>query len=295
MAESEPVDDAGATGTTRERPVSVRDTAVVTGAGSGIGRATATALHEEGYAVYATARNPDDVDDLAAAGFEAARLDVTDGAQARDIVDRAVDETGTVDLVVNAAGYAQLGPIEDVPTSRVRRQFDVNVFGPHRVIQATLPHMRAAGEGTVVNVASVAGRVPFPGGGVYSGAEHALVAMTGALRAEVSGLGIDVVVVESGPVRTEFARRADRELRAIDRTEDYGPFYRFYDDTQTIGGLGAALQPEDVAEVIVEAAVDPNPDDRYAVGGLARFAGVVSRLPARWRDRVYGLLRRVTA
>lgn len=274
--------------------IAVRDTAIVTGCSSGIGLATAKALYQEGWQVYATARDPAIVEKLDDAGFAAARLDVTDGSHARTVVERAVGETGGIDCIVNNAGYAQIGPIEDVSTARVRRQFDVNVFGPHRLIRAALPHMRDRGEGTIINVSSAAGLVAFPGGGVYSGAEHALEAMTDALRAEVSGLGVDVVLVEPGPVTTDFAKRAERELRGIEWTDDYGPFYKFYDDTQTVGGFGAAIQPETVAATIVYAATCVDPDARYRVGTLARIAGYARHLPAGWRDRLYGLIAWIT-
>jgi len=277
------------------RGIAVRDTVVVTGCSSGIGLATAKALYQDGWEVYATARDPEIVQKLDDAGFEADRLDVTDASQARAVVDRAIEETGGIDCVVNNAGFAQLGPVEDVSTARVRRQFDVNVFGPHRLIRAALPHMRERGEGTIVNVSSAAGLVPFPGGGVYSGAEHALEAMTDALRAEVDGLGIDVVLVEPGPVRTAFADRAERELRGMEWTDDYGPFYDFYDDTQTIGGFGAAVEPEEVAATILYAATCVDPGPRYRVGTLAKVAGVARHLPTGVRDRFYGLLRWITS
>ena len=279
-----------------ESELSVRDVAVVTGSSSGIGRATAVALNEAGWRVYATARNPSDVADLAdRERIEPLELDVTDGNQTRDAITEVVDDAGRIDLLVNNAGYAQLGPIEDVPVARVRRQFDVNVFGPHRLLRAAVPVLREQGEGTIVTVSSAAGRVAFPGGGVYSGAEHATEAMTDALRAELDGFGVDVVLVEPGPVRTRFADRAERELRAIDRTEAYGDFYRFYDDTRTIGGWPAAVDPGDVADVVVEAATCADPAARYPVGRFARVAALARYLPDGVRDRLYGLLGFLTS
>jgi NAD(P)-dependent dehydrogenase (short-subunit alcohol dehydrogenase family) len=285
MAESETVER-------EDEELAVRDVALVTGCSSGIGRASALALQEEGWRVYATGREGADVADLEdTERIETAELDVTDSSEAQAVVDRVIDEAGRIDLLVNNAGYAQLGPMEDVPVARVRRQFDVNVFGPHRILRAALPEMRERGEGTVVTVSSAAGRVAFPGGGVYSGAEHAKEAMTDALRAEVEDMGIDVVLVEPGPVHSEFAERAEREARAIDRTEAYGDFYRFYDDTQTIGGWPAAVEPEEVAEVIVEAATCADPAARYPVGKMARVAAIARFLPDRIRDAIYGLAR----
>ncbi len=274
--------------------VAVRDTALVTGCSSGIGRATARALEAAGYRVYATARAASEVADLAGEGVETLELDVTDARETSAAVERVVEETGGVDLLVNNAGYAQVGPIEDVPVARVRRQFDVNVFGPHRLVRAALPHMRESG-GRIVTVSSAAGLVAFPGGGVYSGAEAAKEAMTDALRAELDGTGVEVVLVEPGPVRTEFADRAERERDAIDRTEAYDDFYRFYDDTQTIGGLPLAVEPETVADTVVEAATAADPQTRYPVGRLANLAALARHLPAGVRDGLYGLLRRLVS
>ncbi len=271
----------------------MRDTALVTGCSSGIGRATARALERDGYRVYATARRETDLADLDREGIETATLDVTDARETRAAVERVLDETGGLDLLVNVAGYAQLGPIEDVPVARVRRQFDVTVFGPHRLLRAALPHLRATG-GRVVTVSSVAGLVAFPGGGVYSGAEAAKEAMTDALRAEVAPFDVEVSLVEPGPVRTAFADRAERERDAIDRTEAYDTFYRFYDDTQRVGGVPLAVDPETVADVVVEAATCADPQSRYPVGRLARLAGLARHLPGGVRDALYGLLRRLT-
>lgn len=283
-----PAEGGGATG------VAVRDTAVVTGCSSGIGRATARALEETGFRVYATAREADDVADLAEEGIETLELDVTDARETEAAVERVVEETGGVDLLVNNAGYAQVGPIEDVPVARVRRQFDVNVFGPHRLVRAALPHLRASG-GRIVTVSSAAGLVAVPGGGVYSGAEAAKEAMTDALRAELDGTGTEVVLVEPGPVRTAFADRAERERDAIDRTEAHGDFYRFYDDTQRIGGVPLATDAETVADTVVEAATAPDPQARYPVGRLANVAALARHLPAGVRDGLFGLLRRLVS
>jgi NAD(P)-dependent dehydrogenase (short-subunit alcohol dehydrogenase family) len=295
----EPRADGGAETTTRptegggDAGVAVRDTALVTGCSSGIGRATARALDEEGFRVYATARETADLTALAEAGIETAALDVTDARETTAAIERVIEETGGLDLLVNVAGYAQLGPIEDVPVARVRRQFDVNVFGPHRLVRAALPHMRASG-GRIVTISSAAGLVAFPGGGVYSGAEAAKEAMTDALRAEVEPFDVEVVLVEPGPVETAFADRAEREGEAIDRTAAYDTFYRFYDDSQRIGGLPLGVAPETVAETVVEAATCADPPARYPVGRLARLAALARHLPAGVRDGLYGLLARLT-
>lgn len=281
--------DADATGGGADgRPAVV----LVTGCSSGVGEATARLFREEGWTVYATARDEGDLAELAAAGCETATLDVTDPEEPARVVERVVDETGRLDVLVNNAGYGQRGALEDVPTRKVRRQFDVNVLGPHRLLRAALPHMRAAEDGTVVNVSSVAGRVSTPGMGVYAGSKFALEGMSDALRSEVEPHGLDVVLVEPGPVETDFEARATDELADLDRTGAYDEVYRFFEDRDAFGGLGAS-QPADVARVIHQAASCADPAPRYPVGRLAEVLLWARYLPDGLRDAAYGLVRRL--
>ncbi|MGB9963833.1 SDR family oxidoreductase [Halobacterium hubeiense] len=260
--------------------------ALVTGCSSGIGAATARSLLDEEWTVVATARDTDDLAALAEAGCETAELDVTKPAQCRNVVDDVVDEHGRLDCLVNNAGYAQLGPLEDVPTRELHRQFDVNVYGPHRLIRAALPHMREREDGTIVNVSSVAGRVATPGMGAYNGSKFALEGMSDALRAEVEPYGVDVALVEPGPVDTSFQDRAEEEIQGLDRSGAYESLYSFFEDTSAVNGVGA-VPPEAVAEVVTEAAVSPDPAARYPVGTAGRL-GVLSRfLPDGVRDGLY--------
>ncbi|MUW14005.1 SDR family NAD(P)-dependent oxidoreductase, partial [Halorubrum sp. CBA1125] len=243
----------------------VQKTALITGCSSGIGRAAAKLFADEGWTVYATARNPADIETLGEAGCELATLDVTDESDVDRVVDRVLDEAGAIDALVNNAGYGQFGAVEDVSTEQVHEQFDVNVYGPHRLIRAVLPAMRRERDGTILNVSSVAGRVAFPGGGVYSGSKFAIEAMSDALRNEVAEFGIDVVVVEPGPVRSGFAARAEQEADpdeadGIERSDAYADLYELFDDAQLVGGDGpGAVEPEVVAAAIVDAASATQP------------------------------------
>jgi NAD(P)-dependent dehydrogenase (short-subunit alcohol dehydrogenase family) len=275
----------------------VQKTALITGCSSGIGRAAAHAFLDEGWTVYATARNPADIEALGEAGCELATLDVTEQADVDRVVDRILDEEGAIDALVNNAGYGQFGPIEDVSTERVHDQFDVNVYGPHRLTRAVLPAMRRERDGTIVNVSSVAGRVSIPGGGVYSGSKFALEAMSDALRNEVADLGIDVVLVEPGPVRTSFADRAEREAdpdesAGIDRTEAYEDFYATFEDAKLFGGDGpGAVEPELIASAIYDAASATQPPARVQPGTVASVGVLARFLPDRLLDRAYEFLR----
>ncbi len=270
---------------------------LITGCSSGIGRATARAFLAEDWLVFATARNVDDIDDLEEAGCETFELDVTDPEQVATAVEETVDVAGAIDCVVNNAGYAQMGPLEDIATVDLHRQFDVNVYGPHRLTRAAVPHMRAQGDGTIVNVSSVIGRISFPGAGAYAGSKHALEAMSDSLRSEVEEFGIDVVVMEPGPVETNFTERANDELPENERSAAYESLYELYDEFELIGGGGSggpfASDPEDVAEAILEAATSPDPPARYPVGPMAQYGLYARYLPDRLRDAVYGLLRKL--
>lgn len=278
------------TGSEDEPSSGVDRSVLITGTSSGIGHATAHRFLDADWTVYATARNPAEIEDLAAEGCETPALDVTDRDRPREVIDRVVAETGSIDCLVNNAGIAKRGTIEDVPPRDVQDQFDVNLFGPHRLIRAALPHMREAGRGTIVNVSSFFGRVSTPGMGVYAGSKVALEAFSDALRGEVDPQGIDVVVIEPGPVRTNFEARTRSEMESLEPSDAYEDIYSFYDDAGRLS-QAVAIDPADVAEVIHSAAETTDPDPRYPVGALAKLAVSFRFVPHPWRDRLYGLLR----
>ncbi|WP_135805354.1 SDR family oxidoreductase [Halorussus marinus] len=272
------------------------ETVLITGCSSGIGRETAHAFLEDGWDVYATARNPADIETLGEAGCNVASLDVTEPDEIERVVDRIVDEAGRIDCLVNNAGYAQLGPIEDVPTESVERQFDVNVFGPHRLVREVLPHMRERHAGRIINVSSVAGRLSVPGMGVYSGSKFAMEGLTDALRPEVAEYGIDAVLVEPGPVDTAFVERAASEIEGLDRSGAYDSLYAILDDSQAVGGGGpGAIHPREVANTILDAANVTDPAARYPVGRAAKLSVLARFVPASLRDKLYGLATSVIA
>jgi len=275
--------------------VGTRRTVLITGCSSGIGRATAEAFLEDDWKVYATARNPADIETLGEReGCDVNTLDVTDREDVERVASRMVERDGRIDALVNNAGYGQHGPLEDVTDDLLHRQFDVNVYGPHRLARAVLPHMREAGDGTIVNVSSIAGRLSAPGVGAYAGSKHALEGMSDALRAEVEPFGVDVVVVQPAAVETAFYENADEELGSVDRTDAYESVYEFRRDLRVVGSESPfALPPEAVATVILEAAASPDPRARYPVGNLARLALYSRFLPDRLRDAAFALLRKL--
>jgi NAD(P)-dependent dehydrogenase (short-subunit alcohol dehydrogenase family) len=270
-------------------------TVLITGCSSGIGRATAYAFLDEEWRVYATARNPADIQQLGEAGCDIGTLDVTDSDDVERAVARIIEAEGRIDALVNNAGYGQHGPLEDVDEALFRRQFDVNVFGPHRLVREVLPHMRERAQGTIVNVSSLAGRLAAPGMGAYSATKHAVEGYSDALRLEVEPFDVDVSVVQPGPVETSFRDRVDDELSRLDRTDAYADIYQFQEDASLFGrDSPIAVHPAAVAEAIVEAAVSPDPQPRYVVGQVAQLLLWARYLPDPIRDRVFGLVRTVT-
>lgn len=235
--------------------------ALVTGASSGIGEATAVALAAEGASVAVAARRRDRLEALAARIGDDARVlvletDVTDEDQARAMVDRTVGELGRLDTLVNNAGVMLLGPVEGAPVEEWRRMVELNVLGLLYATHAALPHLlEAAARGPrevadVVNVSSVAGRVARSGSGVYNTTKFGVVAFSESLRQEVTGRHVRVSVIEPGAVSTELATHLRPEvLQGMMAT--FGPMER--------------LESEDIAEAIAFTVTRPR---RMAINEL---------------------------
>ncbi len=200
---------------------------LITGCSSGIGRATALRLARSGWTVYATARRPESIADLEDAGARTLALDVTDEGSMRAAVDTVERAEGAVGVLVNNAGYSQSGAIETVPLEAVRRQFETNVFGPVRLSQLVLARMREQRWGKIVNVGSMGGRLTFPGGGHYHATKYALEAISDALRFELRGFGIDVILLEPGLITTEFGEAAVASMGETRLGAERDPYARF--------------------------------------------------------------------
>jgi len=188
---------------------------LITGCSSGIGEATARRLAAGGWTVYASARRLESIEHLRDAGCRTLALDVTDEDSMRAAVDEIERAEGAVGVLVNNAGYSQGGAIEQVPLEAVRRQFETNVYGPIALTQMVLPGMRSQRWGKIVNIGSMGGRLTFPGGGLYHATKYSLEAISDALRFEVKGFGVDVVLVEPGLIVTEFAATAVAKAEAV--------------------------------------------------------------------------------
>jgi len=204
--------------------MAVSKTVLITGCSSGIGHATAEHLATKGWTVYATARKLEAVADLERAGCRTLALDVCDEGSMQAAVKAVEEQSGAIGVLVNNAGYSQSGAVETVSPDQVRRQFETNVFGLMRMCQLVLPGMRRQGSGRIVNVSSMGGRLTFPGGGVYHASKYAVEALSDALRFEVKGFGIDVVVIEPGLIRTHFG---DTAVASVGGTESDGAYAGF--------------------------------------------------------------------
>jgi NAD(P)-dependent dehydrogenase (short-subunit alcohol dehydrogenase family) len=250
---------------------------LVTGCSSGIGRATALRLARRGHLVYATARRPEAIADLADAGCRVLGLDVTDEQSMRAAVAAVEAAHGQVGVLVNNAGWGQYGAVEEVDLDDVRRQFETNVFGLARMCQLVLPAMRAARRGRIVNVSSMGGRLTFPGGGYYHASKHAVEALSDALRFEVAGFGVRVCVVEPGLIRTRFGETAHET-----HPDGSGPYAGFTAASQAAIASSyrtpLAAGPEAVAKAVERAATARHPRTRYRVTLGARLMLTTRRL-----------------
>ena len=251
---------------------------LITGCSSGIGKATAERLAGRGFTVYATARRPESIEELAQKGCKLLALDVCDEESMRAAVAAVEEAEGAVGALVNNAGYSQSGAVESVSMADVRRQFETNVFGLVRLIQLVLPGMRRQRYGRIVNLSSMGGKLTFPGGGYYHGTKHAVEAISDALRFEVRDFGIDVVVIEPGLIRTAFGEAAVVPT-------DEGPYANFnaavaattagiYEGPMARLGAG----PEAVARKVERAIKARRPRTRYPVTASARFLLLTRRL-----------------
>ncbi len=200
--------------------------ALITGCSSGIGEATAERLLADGYTVYATARRTESIEQLAAKGCKTLALDVTNEDSMVAAVTAVTDAEGAVGVLINNAGYSQSGAVESVPLDDVRRQFETNVFGLIRMCQLVLPGMRDQGAGKIVNIGSMGGRLTFPGGGLYHATKYSVEAISDALRFEVKGFGVDVILIEPGLIVTNFGEVASASVGVSDNAGPYTDWNR---------------------------------------------------------------------
>jgi short-subunit dehydrogenase len=240
--------------------------------------------------VYATARRPSSIEDLAARGCKPLALDVCDEDSMAAAVAAVEQAEGAVGVLINNAGYSQSGAVESVALDEVRRQFETNVFGLVRMCQLVLPKMREQGWGKVLNISSMGGKLTFPGGGFYHASKYAVEAISDAMRFEVRGFGVDVILIEPGLIVTRFGEAA---IATVPGGGDgpYAPFNEAVGKLTTNAYTGPMAKlggpPEKVAKVIARALEARRPKPRYAITASAHLMMVQRRLtPDRMWDRM---------
>lgn len=278
---------------------------LITGASAGIGTALAQTLATRfpGVRLALSARRADKLEEIAIrcrqAGADVLVIttDMTDAEQVAALSQGVLEKWGRVDAVVNNAGYGQMGPIELMPITAAKEQFDVNFFAPLILAQTLIPIMRQQGTGRIVNISSIGGRMAFPAGGLYSSSKFALEALSDVLRMELKGFNIKVSVVEPGPVITDFFKVAGNRVQQMIPDYEksiYRPaFEKLAAIDQQLKLIG--WTPEKVAQVIVKALSDSQPRPRYyAATGASIFVPLMTKVMPTWLTdafwkRFYGI------
>lgn len=199
---------------------------LISGCSTGIGRALAMEFAARNWRVFATARKPAAINDLKALNVEVAALDVTDEKSITACVDSVIAKAGRIDMLVNNAGLLLIGPLIELETSELRRQFETNVIGLAALTRAVAPHMIGRRSGKIVNISSVSGVLPTPFAGAYCSTKAALNAFSDSLRMELAPFGITVVTIQPGGIKSNLSGNADQELDRFQKTP-YGPIQNF--------------------------------------------------------------------
>lgn len=252
---------------------------LITGGSSGIGKSIGEFLNEKGYKVYGTSRNPQNIK---GSKFPLVAMDVRDAESIKTAVTQVITETGRIDLLINNAGVGITGPLEEIPASEIKNNFETNLFGPIEVMKAVLPHMRSQKQGLIINVTSIAGYMGLPYRSVYSASKGALELITEALRMEVKSFGINIVNVAPGDFATNIA--AGRYHAPLVKGSPYEVPYGNTLNTMN-EHVDSGSNPQQMAEAIYAIMKTPNPNVHYKVGAfMQKFSIVLKRvLP----DKVY--------
>ncbi len=253
-----------------------RPVALVTGASSGIGKATAGALAAAGFDVIGTSRDTARVAPPDGVWF--LDLDVTSEASVTAAVEQVVEQFGRIDVLVNNAGMGAIGAAEESSVALAQDVFDVNVFGVMRMAKAVLPHMRAQGRGRIINLSSVVGFLPSPYMAVYAASKHAIEGYSESLDHEVREHGVRALLVEPAYTSTGFEANSPRPDTPL---EVYADQRRAFDRTIETA-IKDGDDPAVVAKVIVAAATVPKPKLRYTAGSVAGSASTLRRLAPAW-------------
>lgn len=258
---------------------------LITGASSGIGRATALRLLSRGWRVHAAARRVEAMEDLRGHGAVVHALDITDAESRQALCDALADHGDGLDAVVNNAGYGTVGPMETMPLDAARAMFEVNVFGLMGLTQALLPAMRSRGRGRVVNISSIAGQFVTPGAGWYGASKFAVEAISDALRMELQSFGVKVVLIEPGLIRTGFEAVSRSSFETGGDDPVWGSMMRSVARAWA-EGFRQGSDPEVVAACIERALTVSDPEPRYRCGSSSESALIQRFIPTRLWDAI---------
>lgn len=263
---------------------------LITGCSSGIGLHAALTLSARGYKVFATARKAQDVTNLKAKGLLAYQLDLTNTDSITQAVNQVLEQTdGRLDYLFNNGAFGQPGALEDLPTQALREQFETNVFGWHELTKQIIPIMKRQGHGRIIQCSSVLGFVSMAYRGAYNASKYAIEGLTDTLRLELKSANIDVVLLEPGPINTQFRANA---LAAIEANIDLDNSDHKAQYQQQITRLNSeksnapfTLEPLDVTQALIDALESKRPKVRYRITTATKLFAVLKRLlPARWLD-----------
>jgi short-subunit dehydrogenase len=246
-----------------------KQVALVTGASSGIGKATAKQLLSDGLVVYAAARRIEKMKDLEELGAITLKMDVTKEEDLINAVNQIKEQHGGVDVLVNNAGYGMYGAVEDATIEEARRQFEVNIFGLAHLTQLVLPYMREQRAGKIINISSMGGKIYTPLGAWYHATKHALEGWSDCLRLELAPFSIDVIIIEPGMIETEFGEVMTAAMMEKSGTSAYSDLAKKLAKAAT-NGNGRGSHPSVIAQVISKAVKSRKPKTRYAAGNMAK-------------------------
>jgi NAD(P)-dependent dehydrogenase (short-subunit alcohol dehydrogenase family) len=262
-------------------------TVLITGATDGLGKAAALLLAERGYRVFAAGRSPEKRAQLDARArqqkvpLETLEMDVCDDSSVQSAVASVYQKAGAIDVLINNAGFVQVGAVEDLSMEDWRRQFETNFFGVIRVTQAVLPRMRECRKGRILMMSSISGFVTPPTQGAYSASKHAIEALSNALRHELYPFGIHTILIQPGYIVTNIQSTAMALAQPLQEKFKNGPYakiYASYLENAASTRAQSKTTPEDCARIMLKAIEAPHPKARYGVTPLASFAKIARRL-----------------
>ncbi len=269
----------------------MRQSILITGCSSGIGYTCAHGLKKLGYNVFATCRDEDDVKRLVAEGLNAFKLDLCDSSSIHVALAWMLSQSGgRIDVLFNNAAYGQPGAVEDLKRDVLREQFETNVFGTQELTNLVLPYMRKQKSGRIIYNSSILGLVAMSYRGAYNASKFAIEGLADTLRLELLNSGIDVVLIEPGPIRSNFRKNAlSKFLKYIDQERSFHKevYAQTLKRLQKEGDAPFTLGPEAVLEVVVQAIEARKPKARYAVTFPTKLFGVLKRIfPTSWLDKI---------